>query len=629
MAISLRAAGTPTAAAVSVSAVAPAVPTGATTGDLSVLTVWMKPYNTTITTPSGWTKIGEHTNGTTASGTDVGSMKVAVFVQESAAVGAIPALTMTGANSVGAVINTYAKASNEGWDYSAFTQGFDAVNDANYSATGAAGISVAAGDWVVASTAVCGDIGTVSAQAIAGMSGATLGTIANRTNSATTTGNDSRGLVSDIPVTAGSSSAAPTFTYTNASSTSGTTMWLRLRVVPLTSVSKTLATSWNASQSVAKATATTWHVRSEVTAARSTLWNVLAVVSPKTLAALWNVNAQVAAARSTLWNVASSVSKALDTSWNVLSAGLTSVSRALSTSWHVISQVAKATSTSWHVRMQVAASRSTSWHVLSRVAAATRSTLWNVAGRVTAARSTTWNVAAIVSASRSTTWNVRTIVAATRSTLWNVRAFVSASRSTLWNVMLPDLQAVSRALSVTWNTFARLGRTFSTYWGVTTPTVTLTVNNAAHTSASSQPSLTITHVIAQVNGASHGLRSGEPTLVQNSTLLVHDASHWLESDRVHLKQWKQAYLFRTPKAGAIAFHTDRLVVRLGLPAGVTLLVNGGIVVESQYPTEEQLAAADAAYVGGHEYVITPSAAAILTTAGYGSFLSPTEVLQEV
>jgi hypothetical protein len=213
-----------------VTAVNPAVPTGATTGDLSVLTVWMKPFGTTITTPGGWTKITEATNGTTAGGTDTGSTKVAVFVRESASVGAIGNLTLGGSpNSVGAVINTYAKDASATWDYSSFTTGGDTTNAANYSATGAGGIAVAADDWVVQGTAVNGDVGTQSAQAIGGMSGATLGTYNVRQSADTTTGNDSHGEVGDVPVTAGSSSAAPTFTYTNASSGSGTTLWLRLR----------------------------------------------------------------------------------------------------------------------------------------------------------------------------------------------------------------------------------------------------------------------------------------------------------------------------------------------------------------------------------------------------------------
>ncbi len=242
MTIALRAAGTATSATAAVTAVNPAVPSGAVVGDLSVLLVYVKPYSTTITDPSGWTKIGEHTNGTTATGTDTGSTKVLVFVKEDAAVGAIGNISQSGANTMGAVINVYSKTKST-WDYSSFTQGFDSSNGANYSATGDAGISVAAGDMVVAGTAINGDIGTLSAWAIAGMSGATLGTSTNRTNAAVTTGNDCRGTFDEVAITAGSSSAAPTYAYTNASSTSGTTMWLRLRETTVSSVVRQTITS--------------------------------------------------------------------------------------------------------------------------------------------------------------------------------------------------------------------------------------------------------------------------------------------------------------------------------------------------------------------------------------------------
>lgn len=235
MTIALRAAGTATSATAAVTAVNPAVPSGAVVGDLSVLSVYVKPYSTTLTDPSGWTKIGEHTNGTTASGTDTGSTKIAVYVKEDAAVGAIGNIGQSGANTMGAVINVYSKTKST-WDYSSFTQGFDSSNGANYSATGDAGISVAAGDMVLASTAVNGDVGTLSAFAIAGMSGATLGTSTNRTNAAVTTGNDCRGVCDEVAITAGSSSSAPTYAYTNASSTSGTTMWLRLRETTVSNV---------------------------------------------------------------------------------------------------------------------------------------------------------------------------------------------------------------------------------------------------------------------------------------------------------------------------------------------------------------------------------------------------------
>lgn len=238
MTIALRAAGTATSATAAVTAVNPATPAGCQAGDLAVMTVTMKPYNTTITTPAGWEKIGEQTNGTTASGTDTGSTKIAMFVQRnpisSTSVGN---LSFTNANSCAAVIHVYSKSSSNAWDYTSFTDGGDSTNGANYSATGAAGISVASGDWVLASTAVNSDLGTISAQAIAGMSGATIGTVQNRTNQDITTGNDTAILASDAPISAGSSSNAPTFSYTNASSTSGTTLFLRLRETTKSAIS--------------------------------------------------------------------------------------------------------------------------------------------------------------------------------------------------------------------------------------------------------------------------------------------------------------------------------------------------------------------------------------------------------
>lgn len=224
MTISLRAAGTPTAANAAVTAINPSVPTGTTTGDLSVLTVTAKPYDTTITTPTDWVKIGEATNGTVASGVDSGSTKVAVYVRLSAPVGAIGAIDQSGANSMGAVINSYA-TTGSGWDYSVFTSGGDSTDGANYSATGGS-ISVANGDWLLACTAVNTDLGTTSGQNIA--IGSVQGGTSNRQTSTITTGNDSRIMAQDAPII-GATTATPVFTYTNASSTSGTTLFLRLR----------------------------------------------------------------------------------------------------------------------------------------------------------------------------------------------------------------------------------------------------------------------------------------------------------------------------------------------------------------------------------------------------------------
>src|SRR6478609_6612803 len=190
MTISLRAAGTVTTSGAAVTALSPAVPATATTGDLSILSVNMKPYSATINTPSGWTKISEYTNGTVASSTDLGSTKVAVFVKESASVGAIGNLTWgTAPDSASAVINTYAKTGTA-WDYSAFQVGIDSTNAANYSATGIGGMGVQTGDWIVCSTSTNNDLGISGAIAMS-FSGATLSASNNRTVSNTSIGNDS------------------------------------------------------------------------------------------------------------------------------------------------------------------------------------------------------------------------------------------------------------------------------------------------------------------------------------------------------------------------------------------------------------------------------------------------------
>jgi hypothetical protein len=55
--------------------------------------------------------------------------------------------------------------------------------------------------------------------------------------------------------------------------------------------------------------------------------------------------------------------------------------------------------------------------------------------------------------------------------------------------------------------------------------------------------------------------------------------------------------------------------------GITLLVNGSVVTENRTPSQDDLSDADAYYLGGHEYTISDSEAAILIAAGYSSYLT--------
>jgi hypothetical protein len=232
VAIALRVAGSPTAAAATITTVNPAVGSGATTGDLSVLLLTGKPYNTTgmeTGNLSTWTQLGTFTaNGTTGSGTDSGSMGCTAFVKESASVGSVGNLTLTGGNSFTAVILTFSKAADKAWDYLTFTFGSDNTSGANLSCTGSAW-NTASGDMIVCVAGIPSDADTVTASALSGMSGSTIGTQTIDVQQNTSMGQDSHMSVVHAAITAGSSSAAPVYTHTDATSRTGQAMFIRLR----------------------------------------------------------------------------------------------------------------------------------------------------------------------------------------------------------------------------------------------------------------------------------------------------------------------------------------------------------------------------------------------------------------
>ena len=59
-----------------------------------------------------------------------------------------------------------------------------------------------------------------------------------------------------------------------------------------------------------------------------------------------------------------------------------------------------------------------------------------------------------------------------------------------------------------------------------------------------------------------------------------------------------------------------------IPRGVSLLVNGTTVTESQTPSQDELAAASYYFLGGHEYTISDAQATVLINAGYSSYVTP-------
>jgi hypothetical protein len=233
--IAFRINGAHTSATTAVTALNPSTGAGILPTDISILVVDVKGATAgvapAITTPSGWTLIGVSNNGTLVAGTDTGSNTIGLYYKVGAAAStAIGVITITGGNTGGAVIDTYSTTLGS-WDVTSTTDASDTTSGANSTLTGVAGLAIAAGDWLFAAAGVSGDIGTLSASSFSAMSGATLGSSVNRHNFAVTSSTDCRDVITDIPVTAGSSSAVPVFNLTNTSSTTSQARFVRLREV--------------------------------------------------------------------------------------------------------------------------------------------------------------------------------------------------------------------------------------------------------------------------------------------------------------------------------------------------------------------------------------------------------------
>lgn len=67
--------------------------------------------------------------------------------------------------------------------------------------------------------------------------------------------------------------------------------------------------------------------------------------------------------------------------------------------------------------------------------------------------------------------------------------------------------------------------------------------------------------------------------------------------------------------------THPLFARMSIVRGVSLLKTDGLYEQVQYPTAEQVDAADITYLGGHVYSIDSAEAADLTSAGYGDWIT--------
>lgn len=79
-------------------------------------------------------------------------------------------------------------------------------------------------------------------------------------------------------------------------------------------------------------------------------------------------------------------------------------------------------------------------------------------------------------------------------------------------------------------------------------------------------------------------------------------------------------IFFTPPVRLERRGQHPLFGRLRVRQGVSVLKEGDFFRQVSHPTDEELAAADAVYLGGYRYRVTREEADLLAAAGYEAFL---------
>ena len=217
----------------------PSYPTGisAATSELfCIVTGRSNTANTAPTMPAGWTVVQDLEGGTGTWGVDAGTRRETVFKKDAVTATETGTVTVslagTTANTLRASIIRVEKPAGYSLSVESST-GADTTSDTSFSATGTTNLSFAPGDLLLIAVASAIDSATQSAQSITA-SGVTFGTRTNHASVAVTNGNDHRHIIDSVPVTAGTVSAAPTYSYTASAATSGPAGFLRLRAVPPT-----------------------------------------------------------------------------------------------------------------------------------------------------------------------------------------------------------------------------------------------------------------------------------------------------------------------------------------------------------------------------------------------------------
>lgn len=232
--------------------VTPAAPT-MNNGDMVLIVIQNKADTATPSTPANWSLGASNAGGFGASAANTGATRTTIFYREKdASWSTMPTITITSGNAATAQAFTFTKAAGTLWNL-AFCVG--AKSDANataYSATATTNPGLTDGDGVLVAISVGDDTPTHSLQSISATGVTVWGTVTERSEPKTSTGNDVGGVVFTNSVTLGTSTAAPVVNDTISVAHSGPFVLVRLREITITNISASESNSLAVSESSVK-----------------------------------------------------------------------------------------------------------------------------------------------------------------------------------------------------------------------------------------------------------------------------------------------------------------------------------------------------------------------------------------
>lgn len=214
----------------------PGAPASLASGDLIVLYVGNKYPSNGPTTPTGFTLLVQQSGGNGSSGVDAGNVYATVYykISDGTESGGSFTVAVTSGNAVTARASRYTKAAAASWDIAA-TSVAQNTPGVTWTATGAADPGVIAGDVMIAASVVNSDANTVTAATTSiTQTGVTYGSLSERIDGVTASGDDIGLFVDEVTASSGTSSAAPVLAATMVPGTgtndpAGATAFIRLR----------------------------------------------------------------------------------------------------------------------------------------------------------------------------------------------------------------------------------------------------------------------------------------------------------------------------------------------------------------------------------------------------------------